>query len=45
MDETRIPILVGSGQVTQRETDPSMALSPIELTAAAGQKAAKDSGA
>ena len=45
MDETRIPILVGSGQVTQREMDPFVALSPIELTAAAGQKAAKDSGA
>ena len=27
MDETRIPILVGSGQVTQREPDPTMAFS------------------
>ena len=44
MDETRIPILVGSGQVTQRELDLSVALSPIDLTAAAGRKAAIDSG-
>ena len=31
MDETRVPILVGSGQVTQREADPAIALSPICL--------------
>ena len=42
MDETRIPILVGSGQVTQREEDPSTALSPMDLTALAGMKAADD---
>ena len=35
MDESRIPILVGSGQITQREADPLKALSPMELTAAA----------
>ena len=45
MDETRIPILVGSGQVTQREPDPTMALSPMDLTAASGRKAAEDSDA
>ena len=45
MDETRVPILVGSGQVTQRESDPAIALSPIDLTAEAGRKAADDSGA
>ena len=45
MDETRVPILVGSGQVTQREADPAIALSPIDLTAEAGRKAADDSGA
>ncbi|MBH67312.1 MAG: acetyl-CoA acetyltransferase [Rhodospirillaceae bacterium] len=44
MDEARIPILVGSGQITQREADPVAALSPIDLTAAAGFKAADDSG-
>ena len=45
MDETRIPILVGSGQITQREPDPLKALSPMDLTALAGRKAAKDTGA
>ena len=45
MDETRMPVLVGSGQVTQREPDPLAALSPMDLTAAAGRKAAEDSGA
>lgn len=45
MDETRIPILVGTGQVTQREPDPALALSPMDLTAASGRKAAEDSGA
>ena len=35
MDETRVPILVGSGQVTQREPDQSAALSPIDLSAEA----------
>ena len=42
MDEARIPILVGSGQITQRELDPLVALSPIDLTASAGFKAADD---
>ena len=45
MDDTRIPVLVGSGQVTQREEDPSVALSPMDLTAAAARAAAEDSGA
>ena len=45
MDETRIPIFVGKGQVTQREPDPTVALSPMDLTAASGRKAAEDSGA
>ena len=43
MDESRIPILVGCGQITQKEDDPNEALSPIELTAKACFKAAKDS--
>ena len=42
MDEARIPILVGSGQITQCELDPLVALSPIDLTASAGFKAAND---
>ncbi len=45
MDESRVPILIGSGQITQRERDPALGLSPIDLTAAAVQKAADDSGA
>jgi acetyl-CoA C-acetyltransferase len=44
MDETRIPVLVGSGQITQREPDPLKAMSPIDLTAAASREAAKDTG-
>ena len=42
MDEKKIPILVGSGQITQREQDPLDALSPMDLTASAGFKAADD---
>ena len=42
MDEKRIPILVGSGKITQREQDPLVALSPMDLTASAGFKAADD---
>ena len=45
MDESRTPVLVGCGQVTQREPDPLKALSPIDMTAAAAKKAADDSGA
>ena len=45
MDESRMPILVGCGQVTQREPDPKAALSPMDLTVAAVRKAAEDSGA
>ena len=45
MDEKRIPILVGSGQITQREQDPLVALSPMDLTASAGFKAAEGSRA
>jgi len=45
MDESRIPILVGCGQITQRESDPNAASSPIDLTADAARMAAEDSGA
>jgi len=45
MDESRIPILVGAGQITQREPDPAKALSPMDLIAAAGREAAADAGA
>ncbi|MEZ5657318.1 MAG: acetyl-CoA acetyltransferase [Burkholderiaceae bacterium] len=45
MDESRQPVLVGSGQVTQREPDPARALDPARLTAEAARRAAQDSGA
>ena len=45
MDESRIPVLVGAGQYTQREPDPARALSPLELAAKVAKLAADDSGA
>jgi acetyl-CoA C-acetyltransferase len=45
MDDSRTPILVGCGQLTQREKDPAQALSPMDLTAAAARLAATDTGA
>ena len=44
MDESRIPILIGSGQITQREKDPRAALNAMDLTASAARKAAEDAG-
>jgi acetyl-CoA C-acetyltransferase len=45
MDANRTPVLVGAGQITQREPDPAKAMSPMDLTAAAARAAAEDSGA
>ena len=45
MDEGRIPVLVGCGQITQREKDPARAHSPMDLTADAARRAAEDAGA
>lgn len=45
MDEARIPILVGCGQVTQREPDPAVALSPMDLTAEAARQAGENTAA
>src|SRR6476469_8533020 len=45
MDEKLVPILVGSGQITQRERDPRAALNAMDLTAAAARKAAEDARA
>ena len=42
MDDQYIPILVGCGQITQREPDPAKALNALDLTAAAARKAAED---
>jgi acetyl-CoA C-acetyltransferase len=44
MDENRIPVLIGCGQVTQREPDLQRAVSPMDLTAQACQQAAQDAG-
>jgi acetyl-CoA C-acetyltransferase len=45
MDADRTPILVGCGQVTQREPDPKIALAAMDLTASAAREAAVDAGA
>ena len=42
MKKSLTPILVGCGQVTQREEDPKIALSPMDLTAKACFEAADD---
>lgn len=42
MTNANTPILVGCGQITQREPDPAKALSPIDLTAAAARSALAD---
>ncbi len=44
MDEHRIPVLVGCGQLTQREPDPKLALSPLDLAAQVCRLAALDAG-
>ena len=43
--DDRCPVLVGCGQITQREPDPRAALAPLDLMALAAQRAADDSGA
>lgn len=43
-NDAHTPILVGCGQVTQREPDPAKALSPLDLTAEACREAANDAG-
>ena len=44
MADDLTPILIGAGQITQREADPQAALSPLDLTAAAAKAAAEDAG-
>ena len=44
IDENRIPVLIGCGQITQREADPRLARSPIDLIAQACRLAAQDAG-
>ena len=45
MTDDRQPVLVGVGQITQRESDPRAARGPLELMADAARAAAADSGA
>ena len=44
MTDDRTPVLIGAGQITQREEDPNAALSPLDLTAKAARAAADDAG-
>jgi acetyl-CoA C-acetyltransferase len=43
--DDRTPILVGAGQVTQRDVEPERALEPVAMMAAAARLAAEDAGA
>ena len=45
LDDAHTPVLVGCGQITQREPDARAALSPLDLMVHAAQLAADDSGA
>ena len=44
MSEDRTPILVGAGQLTQRDVEPERALEPVAMMAATAQAAAEDAG-
>jgi acetyl-CoA C-acetyltransferase len=43
--DARTPILVGVGQLTQRDVEPARALEPVDMMAAAARTAAEDAGA
>jgi len=43
--DARTPILVGVGQLTQRDVEPARALEPVDMMAAAARMAAEDAGA
>jgi acetyl-CoA C-acetyltransferase len=45
MGEDRTPILVGAGQLTQRDVEPSAALEPLAMMAETARRAAVDAGA
>lgn len=45
MDKGKTPVLVGAGQIMQRDADPSVARPPMDLTADAVRSAAEDAGA
>ncbi len=42
MDEARIPVLIGGGQITQRDVEPEEALEPLALMREAALRAADD---
>jgi len=44
MDDRHTPVMIGCGQVTQRERDPLKALSPMDLMAQVAREAAQDAG-
>jgi acetyl-CoA C-acetyltransferase len=44
MSDDRAPILVGAGQLTQRDVAPEQALEPVAMMAAAAWSAAEDAG-
>jgi acetyl-CoA C-acetyltransferase len=45
MNEDRTPILIGAGQYTQRDADPTAAKEPLELMVETARRAAEDAGA
>jgi acetyl-CoA acetyltransferase len=44
-DENRIPVIVGAGEITDRPSDPIMAMEPAALMAEALSRAERDAGA
>ena len=42
MDESRVPVLIGGGQITQRDAEPDVALEPLALMRQAALQAAED---
>ncbi|HYC24327.1 MAG TPA: acetyl-CoA acetyltransferase, partial [Candidatus Bathyarchaeia archaeon] len=45
MSEDTTPVLIGAGQLVQRDVDPQAALAPVAMMAEAARRAAADSGA
>ena len=45
MPDDRTPILIGAGQLTQREVDPAAAKEPVDMMAETARRAAVDAGA
>ena len=45
MSDEHAPILVGAGQLTQRDVEPERALEPVAMMAASARMAAEDAGA